>query len=110
MRFNLLIISKFSTLSFISIDNKNVARTNQKKHRKNYESFKTTGPISSQIDCQESTFISKSLRTILLQDNLLTNYPRVLSSKQLFPSLRVIQTHGNPIKDHDDDQSIENKG
>ena len=78
--------------------------------RRNCESFKTKGSIPAQMDSQESPFISKSLRTILLQDNLLMNYPRVLSSKQLFPSLRVIQLHGNPIKDHKTEKSIEEKG
>ena len=42
--------------------------------------------------------VSNSLRTILLQDNRLTENPNLLLSKQLFPALRVIQLHGNPIR------------
>ena len=47
---------------------------------------------------------SKTLRTILLQDNLLTEFPRVLSSRHLFPSLRVVQIHGNPIEAREGDK------
>ena len=42
--------------------------------------------------------MAKSLRTVLLQNNCLTAFPHVLASKKLFPSLKVIQVHGNPIE------------
>ena len=54
---------------------------------------------------QENSILSKTLRTILLQDNLLTEFPRVLSSRHLFPSLRVVQIHGNPIEEGDKDDT-----
>ena len=53
---------------------------------------------------QETSILSKTLRTILLQDNLLTEFPRVLSSRHLFPSLRVVQIHGNPIEAREGDK------
>ena len=53
---------------------------------------------------QESSILSKTLRTILLQDNLLTEFPRVLSSRHLFPALRVVQIHGNPIEAREGDK------
>ena len=53
---------------------------------------------------QETSILSNTLRTILLQDNLLTEFPRVLSSRHLFPSLRVVQIHGNPIEAREGDK------
>ena len=72
-------------------------------HRRSCQS--KLGSLKSSV--KEPPVISKSLRTILLQDNLLTKYPHLLSSKQLFPGLRVIQLHGNPIKNHNKYTQVE---
>ena len=80
------------------------------KHNKTGKSSNLEDFDSSKMDSQKPVFLSKSLRTILLQDNHLEYYPRILSSKPLFPALKVIQLHGNPIKNDDNERSIEVKG
>ena len=62
-----------------------------------------TGLLTPYPATRKSVIVSKSLRTILLQDNYLNVFPDVLSSKQLFPALKVIQLHGKPIQNQSAD-------
>ena len=92
------------------IDKNEHGRTKISKNGKKFESNKTEATKSSFVEQHKPLVVSKSLRTILLQDNLLKIYPHVLSSTQLFPALKVIQLHGNPIQDQTNDNTIEIKG
>ena len=76
-------------------DTENGKRTLKKPQTTDESDAITTGFACSSPGTSN---IARSLRTVLLQNNCLTAFPHVLASKQLFPSLKVIQVHGNPIE------------
>ena len=100
-----MIISHISILDRRKLDN-----GKQLNLRKNLKLSEADHSKSTPIEYEKSAVISNSLRTILLQDNLLKTYPHILSSKELFPALRVIQLHGNPIENSKNEAGNKFKG
>ena len=94
-----MLIAHNDYFSYFYADRRELNNGKQLNLRKNLNLSKVDDSKSTPIEYEKSTIISNSLRTILLQDNLLRTYPHILSSKELFPALRVIQLHGNPIED-----------